>query len=177
MPSSFIAPQQAARHALRSLLALAAAALVTACAMPTHPDSAAPASDPFNPATVQLLDDTSWTLAGWKTADGRERDIAALGLDVRPTLVFSTATGQRRAQGFAGCNRFGGTYALTGGNLSFGPLVATRMACGGTRDELERAYLDALAHVGKAGVQWSTPPRLQIVTADGVTLTFQAAGR
>lgn len=176
MPSSFIAPQRAARRALRSTLALAAATLA-ACAMPTHPDSAAPASDPFNPAAVQLLDDTSWTLAGWKTADGHERDIAALGLDVRPTLVLSTATGQRRAQGFAGCNRFKGTYELKGGMLSFGPLVTTRIGCGGSRNALEQAYLDALAHAGKAGVQWRTPPQLQIVTTDGATLTFQAAGR
>lgn len=176
MPSSFIAPQRVARRALRLSLMFVAAAL-TACAMPTHPDSAAPPSDPFNPAAVQLLDDTSWTLAAWKTADGRERDIATLGLDVRPTLVLSTASGQRRAQGFAGCNRFSGTYSLKEGLLAFGPLVATRMACGNARDALERAYLDALTHAGKTGVQWRSPPQLQIVTADGATLMFQAAGR
>jgi len=176
MPSSFIAPQRAARRALRLSLAFMVAALA-ACAMPTHPDSAAPPSDPFNPAAVQLLDDTSWTLAGWKTADGRERDVAALGLDVRPTLVLSTSSGQRRVQGFAGCNRFNGAYTLKDGLLSVGPLIATRMACGSARDELERAYLDSLTHVGKTGVQWRSPPQLQIVTADGATLTFQAAGR
>jgi heat shock protein HslJ len=176
MPSSFIAPQRAARYAFRVSLALMAAALA-GCAMPTHPDSAAPPSDPFNRAAVQLLDDTSWTLAAWKTADGRERDVAALGLDVRPTLVLSTATGQRRAQGFAGCNRFNGVYTLKDGQLSFGTFVTTRMACGSSRDALERDYLDALTHVGKTGVQWHSPPRLQIVTADGATLTFQAAGR
>lgn len=176
MSSSFIAPQRAARRAFRLSLALMAVALA-ACSMPTHPDSSAPPSDPFNPAAVQLLDDTSWTLAAWKMADGRERDVAALGLDVRPTLVLSTASGQRRASGFAGCNRFGGAYTLKDGLLSFGPLIATRMACGSARNSLEAAYLDALAHVGKTGVQWRSPPQLQIVTADGTTLTFQAAGR
>ena len=176
MPSSFIVPQRAARHALRLSLALGAAALA-ACAMPTHPDTSAPPSDPFNPAAVQLLDNTSWTLAAWKTADGRERDVAALGLDVRPTLVLSTSTGRRRAQGFAGCNRFNGAYTLKDGLLSFGTLAATRMACGNARDALERDYLDALAHVGKTGVQWRSPVQLQIVTADGATLTFRAASR
>ena len=176
MPSAFIAPQRAATRALRLSLALVAAVLA-ACAMPTHPDSSAPPSDPFNPAAVQLLDDTSWTLTAWKTADGRERDVAALGLDVRPTLVLSTATGQRRAQGFAGCNRFNGAYTLKDGLLSFGAFVATRMACGSSRDALERDYFDALEHVVKTGVQWRSPPQLQIVTAGGATLTFQAAGR
>ena len=88
MPSSFIVPQRAARHALRLSLALGAAALA-ACAMPTHPDTSAPPSDPFNPAAVQLLDNTSWTLAAWKTADGRARDVAALGLEVRTTHLLS----------------------------------------------------------------------------------------
>jgi heat shock protein HslJ len=165
--------------------------------MPTHPDSVAPPTDPFNPAATQLLDDTAWTLASWRGADGRERAIAqapggsaddsgkqrdgerggqgANEAAGRPTLIFSTATGQRRASGFAGCNRFGASYSLKSGKLSFGPLVSTRMACPGARGELEHAYLDALSHIAKTGVQWRAPRQLQIVTEDGATLRFDAA--
>ncbi|SRR6476661_4344823 len=34
-----------------------------------------------------------------------------------------------RVGGFAGCNNFGGSYALAGDSLRFGPLAMTRMAC------------------------------------------------
>jgi heat shock protein HslJ len=188
MSNQSIAPRRAAWHARLpgSAGALAAAlfamcAMLAACAMPSHPDSAAPPNDPFNPAAAQLLDNTAWTLGSWRMADGRARDITG-GNDGKPgedagapTLVLSTATGQRRASGLAGCNHFAGPYSLKGGELSFGPLVATRMACGGARGELEHAYLDALAHIAKTGVQWSAPHQLQIVTAGGAILRFAAA--
>lgn len=189
MSNQSLAPRRAASRARLPRGAGAAAALMAtcvmlaACAMPTHPDSAAAPSDPFNPAATQLLDDTAWTLAGWRGPDGRSRDIAgedgASPGETRgaPTLVFSTATGQRRASGFAGCNRFAGPYSLKGGALSFGPLAATRTACAGARGEFERAYLDALAHIAKTGVQWRAPRELQIVTEDGATLRFSAANR
>jgi heat shock protein HslJ len=191
MSIQFIAQERAACRArltgsagaLAAAVLAAACAMLTACAMPAHPDSAASPSDPFNPAATQLLDDTAWTLVGWQTADGRSREIASRNDTSQgetaslPTLVFSTATGQRLASGFAGCNRFAGPYALKNGKLSFGPLVATRMACPGARGELEHAYLDALAHIGKTGVQWRAPRQLQIVTVDGATLRFTAASR
>lgn len=180
MSNQSIAPQRAAGRARRlpwRAGALAAAALATACAMPTHPDSAAPPSDPFNPAATQLLDDTSWVLTSGKTAAGRPLDAAHDAGQEPVTLVFSTASGARRANGFAGCNRFAGSYALKNGALSFGPLTATRMACADGRGELEHAYLGALAHVAKTGVQMRAPQQLQIVGEDGTTLTFARAAQ
>jgi heat shock protein HslJ len=201
MRNRFYAPSRAAGAsgrplypgASRAAALVAACVVVAACRMPTHPDSVAPPTDPFNPAATQLLDDTAWTLATWRSTDGSERAIAqapggradesgnehggqsANEAAGRPTLVFSTATGQRRASGFAGCNRFGASYSLESGKLSFGPIVSTRMACPGARGELEHAYLDALAHIAKTGVQWRAPRQLQIITEDGATLRFNAA--
>lgn len=183
MPNPPIAPQRAARRARARVLAgvLAGAALVAACAMPTHPDSAAPASNPFQPAATQLVDDTHWTLASWRTPDGGSRELSSADNGSPPTLLLSTATGQRRASGFAGCNRFDGPYSLKGGTLTLGPLVLTRRVCAdaqgdaGAHGELERAYLDALTHIGKTGVQWRAPRKLLIVTEDGAMLTFTAA--
>src|SRR5579871_1755157 len=110
---------------LRSAVAaLSVATLLSACAMPKHSDSAAPPPDPFNPAATQLLDNTSWTLTGWKKADGTAREVPAA--DHGPlTLKLSTEGGQRRASGFSGCNRFMGSYMLKDGQLSFDSLAGT----------------------------------------------------
>ncbi|MGU7771214.1 META domain-containing protein [Burkholderia sp. MR1-5-21] len=157
--------------------ALTLATLLAACSMPTHPDAAAPAPDPFNPAAVQLLDDTSWELTGWQNADGTPRAIPHGDNGEPIKLALSTESGMRHASGYSGCNRYMGTYDIKNGVLSFGPLAGTRMACTGTPGgQLEHAYLDALAHIAKAGVQMRAPQQLQIVTADGATLTFTRRG-
>uniref|UniRef100_UPI001065A3F5 META domain-containing protein n=1 Tax=Burkholderia sp. B10 TaxID=1178627 RepID=UPI001065A3F5 len=133
--------------------------------------------DPYNPAAVQLLDDASWELTSWVAADGTPRTIPHGDNGEPIRLALSTESGVRRASGFSGCNRYMGTYAIKNGLLSFGPLAGTRMACpdalGG---QLEHAYLDALAHVQKTGVQMREPQQLQIVTEAGETLTFTRRG-
>ncbi|WP_010091112.1 META domain-containing protein [Burkholderia ubonensis] len=159
------------------LCALTLATLLAACSMPTHPDADAPAPDPFNPAAVQLLDDTSWELTGWQNADGTPRTIPHGDNGEPIKLALSTESGVRRASGFSGCNRYMGSYDVKNGVLSFGPLAGTRMACAGTLGgQLERAYLDALAHVAKAGVQMRAPQQLLLVTDGGATLTFTRRG-
>jgi putative lipoprotein len=50
----------------------------------------------------------------------------------------------RKAAGNAGCNRFGGTYALEGSGLRFSPLLSTKMYCEGAM-EREHAFLAALS--------------------------------
>jgi len=45
----------------------------------------------------------------------------------RVTLRFDADSA--RVTGFAGCNRFGGSYTMAGDSLRFGPLATTRMAC------------------------------------------------
>ena len=180
MPNQSIAPRRATvfARARISLSALTLATLVAACAMPKHLDSSAPASDPFNPAATQLLDDTNWELAEWKNADGSARTLTQAGNDASSasgdvlTLDFSTASGQRRVSGFSGCNRYTGSYTLKNGSLSFGPLASTRKACQSAAGDLEGAYLDGLAHVAKAGVQMKPPQQLQIVLDNGETLIF-----
>lgn len=56
------------------------------------------------------------------------------------TLRFDSG----RASGFAGCNQFGGPYALEGTDvIRLGPLAMTKMACDGGM-ELEQRYKRAL---------------------------------
>jgi heat shock protein HslJ len=155
-----------------ALAALSVAALLSACAIPKHPDSEAAAPDPFNPAAAQLLDDTSWVLSAWKQADGTARAIPAADQDAPITLTLSTSTGQRHASGFSGCNRYMGSYGLKDGKLSFGTLGGTRMACMTPGGQIEGAYLNALTHIDRTGVQMRAPQQMQLVLDNGDTLTF-----
>lgn len=166
----------------------AAALLLAACKLPVHQDASAPPPDPFTPAATQLLDNTQWQLAEWKQADGTLRSVpgaaspaagasevpaASVAPGARPiTLDLSTASGQRRASGFSGCNRYMGRYELKNGLLSFGPIAGTRMACVGAGGEIEPAYLDALTHIARTGVQMRAPQALLLVLEDGDRLTF-----
>ncbi|AQG98118.1 heat-shock protein [Burkholderia sp. KK1] len=159
----------------RTCTLIAAASIAAGCAMPKHPDVAAPPTDPYNPAATQLLDDTQWALTSWTDASGQPRAVPHAGENAAQplTLDFSTASGHRRASGFSGCNRFSGAYDLKNGKLTFGPLAGTRMACvSGAGAALERPYLDALAHVAKSGVQMNPPQALQLTLDDGQVLTF-----
>jgi heat shock protein HslJ len=176
------------RSPMSCLAPVAAALMLAACKMPVHQDTSAPPSDPYTPAATQLLDNTQWQLAEWKKADGTLRAVPGAAADTaaasaasgampaqnaRPiTLDLSTASGQRRASGFSGCNRYTGSYTLKDGLLSFGPLAGTRMACAGAGGEIEGAYLDALTHIQHTGVQMRTPQALLLILDDGDRLTF-----
>ncbi len=176
-PAAARACLRVARPLRAPLGALTVATLLAACAMPTHPDSGAAAPDPFNPAAVQLLDDTSWELVAWQNADGSSREIPHGDNGEPIKLALSTETGVRRVSGFSGCNRYVGTYDVKNGVLGFSPLAGTRMACAGSLGgKLERDYLDALAHLAKTGVQMREPQELLLVTDDGATLRFARRG-
>jgi heat shock protein HslJ len=179
MPLSFLrAPTSRASSRFQSCLAtFAAAAFVAGCALPQHPDTAAPPTDPYNPAATQLLDDTQWALTRWTDASGRPRTLPQVNEDNQGsqalTLDFSTESGRRRASGFSGCNRFSGEYSLKNGKLAFGPLAGTRMACAtGMGAALEQPYLDGLAHVAKSGVQMNPPQALELTLDNGDVLIF-----
>ncbi len=156
---------------------LTLAAVSAACSIPKHLDADAEPSDPFNPAATQLLDNTSWELTSWTQAGGTSRAIPHGDNGEPITLALSTANGQRRASGFSGCNRYMGTYMLKEGKLSFGLLAGTRMACASAGGKLEGAYLDALAHIDRTGVQMQPPQQLQLIVADGGTLVFTRRGQ
>lgn len=174
----FIAPFHTRFHRLAAtqwrapLTALTVACLFTACSIPVHTDASAEAPDPFNPAATQLLDNTTWELTSWKDASGAVRDVPHGDHGEPITLALSTDSGQRRASGFSGCNRYTGTYMLKDGKLSFAPLAGTRMACMTPGGKLEGAYLDALSHIDRTGVQMREPEQLQLILENGDTLVF-----
>jgi heat shock protein HslJ len=57
------------------------------------------------------------------------------------------------ASGFAGCNRFFGSYTTDGtSSLTFGPLATTMMACDDATNAFEQGYLGALATVASYAI-------------------------
>ena len=77
----------------------------------------------------------------------------------------ATLTFERDDQvtGDGGCNRFFGAVEIDGSAITFGPLGATRRACGETIDAQEIAFLGALA---KAAAFTLEADALVIVAAD-----------
>jgi heat shock protein HslJ len=108
--------------------------------------------------------------------DGREWILESLGEAQAPagaggrtaTIQFDPAN--LRASGFAGCNRYSATYTLAGDDLTFGPAMATKMACQ-DGDELERRYLAILPEVRSYALSDST---LTLSGAAGVLARFRA---
>jgi heat shock protein HslJ len=97
-----------------TLAASVAVAAVLACQPPRTE-----ASEPAFRASVSGVD---WELV---ELQGQTAPTGAGGR--RATMRFEADTA--RVGGFAGCNRYGGTYTLDGSSLRFGPLISTKMAC------------------------------------------------
>ncbi len=153
-----------------STIAVRAGLLIGLMGCGDKPPADPPAASPPAPAAA----DAAAPVAGSIT--GREWVLVALGEQASPggagekpaTVQFDSATS--RAAGFAGCNRFSGSYTLGRGSLSFGPVMSTRMACA-DGDELERGFLAALPRVTVYTLADST---LTLGSADGPLLRFRA---
>ena len=101
---------------------------VAACQAPRTPDSESAFRSGVSGVDWQLIELNAKT--------------ASAGAGGRRVIVRFDAD-SARVGGFAGCNTFGGSYALAGDSLRFGSLAVTRMAC--TQGmQLESELLQAL---------------------------------
>jgi heat shock protein HslJ len=101
---------------------------------------------------------TLLVLSGCKTAPApapiadREWNLVQLGDNSSPLgnggkpVTMTLASGETRASGNAGCNRYSGPYTLSGATLTFGPAISTKMACAEGM-EVEAAFLGMLPNV------------------------------
>jgi putative lipoprotein len=87
----------------------------------------------------------------------------------RPTIRFTDDDG--RAAGFGGCNRWSAAYALSGDSLTFGPPVATKMACSEGM-ALETAFFAMLPGVRRYE---ATDTALTLLAGDAPVARFRAA--
>lgn len=149
---------------------LAAAMVLTVCALPVYAAAQTTSSSPLTP---QLINNSKWELTGWKLANGSMRAIPQ-GSSERPTLELSAAN---EASGFSSCNRYWGEYTLGSGKLSLGPFISTRRGCSASLLELERDYLAALDHVTQASMQIGAPQQLWLTLNSGDKLTFERSAK
>jgi len=130
-------------------LAVVGLALLVACAEPAEP-----AGDP--------------TAIAWELESGTIDDRPIPIVDGHPiTLAFT----DRGAGGTAACNRYGGSLAMTGSDITFTDLAWTEMAC--IPEEImdsERMYLEALPRLEVFAM---SDERLTL-SGDGVELVFTA---
>ncbi len=135
---------------------------LSALACGKQPPAELPQNQPSAPVAIGVGD---WVLVSLGTqtmpADSTKR----------PTLRLDTAT--LRASGFAGCNRYSGTFTARGASLTFGPFASTRMFCEAT-SALESAFLAALSATTTYQLSEST---LTLRTRDGVEVRFKPAPR
>ena len=95
------------------------------------------------------------------TVKGKEVPLPATR---RPTMQFTETD---RVSGMAGINRYSGGVSLSAtGGVTFGPMIATKMAGPSDAMELEAGFLDALSTVTRMEYQAG---KLKLATADGAT--------
>lgn len=94
-------------------------------------------------------------------------DGAALPKGADVTLAFEAG----RVSGLAACNRYSGSYNLTGEGLSFGPMAGTRMACPDPLMTTEAAVYAAFARVTQFDI---APDGSLLLKADETTTLFTA---
>ena len=114
--------------------------------------------------TTSELFDTRWRL----TRLGDEPVLLAEN-QREPYLVLRSE--DHRVSGFGGCNRFNGSFEITGRSITFGRMASTKMACipGG---DTERAFLATLGNV--TGFH-KTAHHLELLDADGTIIArFEA---
>jgi len=100
---------------------------LAACASP--PGSAPAAATAGETAMTPSIAGTKW----YVPIQGEAAD--------RPRLEFMA---DGRLGGYSGCNSVSGTWRMEGGAVHLGPLIMTKRACPGERDEMERRFLQAV---------------------------------
>jgi heat shock protein HslJ len=90
------------------------------------------------------LSGTKWLL--------REVDGETVTITEGQKVAFITFIEEEgRIHGFGGCNVFNGSFESDGEEITFGPMMSTRMAC--AEDNIEPRYLQALERADRFVVQ------------------------
>jgi len=111
-------------------------------------------------AQSQEITGTSWTVTSYN--NGRQAVVGVLE-NTALTIEFGE---NGRVTGSAGCNRFTGTYAVSGADVTISGVAATRKMCATpeTIMEQEAAFLKALTMGTRARIDGA---RLELRNADG----------
>lgn len=83
-----------------------------------------------------------------------------------PTLSFHPK--ENKITGFAGCNRYFGTYELSGNSISFGMIGATKMAC--SHLDIEQKFLSG---IGEQKFGWSIEDEKLVLRNEKLVVIFR----
>ena len=154
-------------------LALALAACTPSAPAP-EPASPAPSAD-ATAAPAHAVADTAtlggyhWRLESATDSSGARIDALFPGADHVLTLDFVDG----RVSVSGGCNGHGGSYTVgDGGKLDIGQLMSTRKTCAAPLMDADPAIAALLAQAQEVRFEEGTPPRLQLIAADGSTTAW-----
>jgi len=114
-----------------------------------------------------------WRLESATGADGGAIDALSANPDAPLQLDF----GDGRVTVSNACNRMAADFNLDAGQLGFGPMVSTEMACAGPLMAMEREAHLRLSGEHRFELEAGTPPRLRLRNPHGDTLVFAGAPR
>ena len=171
-------PIRSLRGAIGPVIALTATFALVACSSTAGGSASPGAGAPTSSASAagasagagSGLEGPLWRLTEYLGPDGSAVPV--------PEAISASATfADGTVSGNAGCNDYTGSYTVDGDKLTFGPLAATKKACGPAESAVETAFLTVMDKVATYSVSGDT---LELKTADGkVGLKFtatQAAG-
>jgi len=110
------------------------------------------------------LDGTSWTLKTY--------DVSGTATPVPAGMIVDAKFVTGKVNGFAGCNVYTASAAISGAKLTIGPAATTMKACEPAISAVETAYL---ANLAKAATFTATAEALTIFGADGKQLLSYGA--
>jgi heat shock protein HslJ len=144
-------------HGSRSILGAAIVALLlAACAGGT------PSAPPTTSGGTGMVD----AAGDWRLTDGRD---AGVPIPLVPGADITMSVADSQISGRAACNQYGGEIVVKDGQIQFGPLFMTEMACEEPVMASESAYLAALAKIRAASRDGD---RLTL-SGDAVELAFE----
>lgn len=107
----------------------------------------------------ESLDGTNWTI------------VMMDQIPVLPDVPTALRFGGGQVSGSGGCNRISGSYTAKGGDLIFGPLIATEMACAEQQMAQEAKLLALLK--GKVSTRYTVNGDLILANESGQRATFK----
>jgi heat shock protein HslJ len=114
--------------------------------------------------TGGTLDGTAWTL--------KTQDVSGTATAVPSGMVVDAKFAGGKVSGFAGCNVYTASAAVSGATLKVGPTATTMMACDTAVTKVETAYL---ANLAKSATFTATADGLTIFGSDGKQLLVYGA--
>jgi heat shock protein HslJ len=111
------------------------------------------------PDAAPSMDGTRWSLVAASNPFG------GLAANSGITIEFEAD----RIAGHGGCNRYGAPYSIAGELLTAGPTVATKRACPGDGDTIERVWFGLLAKPVRLSLG---DDELSLISDEGLTFRF-----